>query len=143
VSATATGHLLYIWTPTGYRLQEREGPPPAIGETIGKIGQSAILLLPLVVEFGSANLPIAIPLFVLLAAKPVWDYAMGQLEDRRGDSQAAISGRLALLGNHVAAEFEREVRQRLTDLHTWQEQAVRVTAGRLAEERIGWKEGVG
>ena len=27
-------HLLFVWTPTGYRLEEREGAPPAIGEQV-------------------------------------------------------------------------------------------------------------
>ena len=48
-----------------------------------------------------------------------------------GDYQAAISGRLALLGNRVGASFEQEVRQRLADLHTWQEGSVRATAARF------------
>ena len=26
------GYLLFIWTPTGYRLEEREGQPPAVGD---------------------------------------------------------------------------------------------------------------
>jgi len=44
VSTTAQGHLLYIWTPTGYRLQEREGPPPAVGEVLdlGDLGRQEV-----------------------------------------------------------------------------------------------------
>ena len=118
---------------------------PAVGETIGKIGASAVLLLPMgvvsVAVAGSAAAitysPLVVPVFFILAARHVWDYIMGRLDDRRGQYQAAISGRLALLGNRVGAEFEREVRQRLTDLHTWQERSIRSTATRLAEERIG------
>jgi hypothetical protein len=108
---------------------------PAVGETIGKIGESAVLLLP-VVEYGALGLQVGIPLFFLLAAKHVWDYAMAQFEDRRGDYQSAISGRLALLGNRVGAEFEREVRLRISDLHTWRERSIRENAARLAEERV-------
>jgi hypothetical protein len=118
---------------------------PAVGETIGKIGQSAVLLLPLglvsVAATGSAVAvvanPFVLPVFVILAARHIWDYAMSRLDDRRGDYQTAISSRLALLGNRVGGEFEREVRQRITDLHTWQERSIRTTATRLAEERIG------
>jgi hypothetical protein len=118
---------------------------PSVGETIGKIGESAVRLLPLArirTEVGLRGLareenPLVIPVFFLLAARHVWDYFSARLEDRRGDYQAAISGRLALLGNRVGSEFEREVRQRLTDLHTWQERSVRETAGRLAGERVG------
>jgi hypothetical protein len=109
---------------------------PAVGETIDKVGRSAVLLLPLM-RFGQAGLVVGVPVFFLLAAKHVWDYAMSQLEDRRGDYQAAISSRLALLGNRVGGEFEREVRQRISDLHTWQERSIRETATRLAEERVG------
>jgi hypothetical protein len=109
---------------------------PAVGRTIGRIGESAILLLPLV-RFGAVGLATGIPVFFVLAARHLWDYVMNQFTDRRADYQAAISGRLALLGNRVGGEFEREVRQRLTDLHTWQERAIRQTAESLAEERVG------
>jgi hypothetical protein len=108
---------------------------PAIGETIGKIGESAILLLPLM-EYGPVGLEVGIPVFILLAAKDVWDYAMSRLDDRRGDYQMAISSRLALLGNEVGHEFEREVHQRITDLQTWQEWSIHDTAERVAEERV-------
>jgi hypothetical protein len=109
---------------------------PAVGETIDKVGKSAVLLLPLM-RFGQAGLVVGTPVFLVLAAKHIWDYAMSRLEDRRGEYQAAISSQLALLGNRVGGEFEREVRQRITDLHTWQERSIRETATRLAEERIG------
>jgi hypothetical protein len=109
---------------------------PAIGETIGRVGQSAILLLPLV-RFGQVGLGIGIPLFLLLAARNVWDFAAESLKDRRGDYQRAISSQLARMGTRVGAEFEREIRLRLTDLHTWQEHSVRQTATRLAQERVG------
>ncbi len=112
-----------------------EGQRPALGETIGKIGESALLLLPLV-RFGTPGLRVGIPLFFLLAARHVWDYVAARLEDRQGDYQAAISARLALLGNRAGAEFERELRLRLTDLYRWREQSVRETARRLAEERV-------
>ena len=108
---------------------------PALGQTIGKIGESAILLLPLA-RLGPAGLSVGIPVFFMLAAKHLWDYAMSQLDDRRGDYQATISARLAMLGNRVGGEFEQEVRQRITDLHTWQERAIKATAARLAAERV-------
>jgi hypothetical protein len=28
------GHLLYIWSPTGYRLEPKAGPPPARGTMV-------------------------------------------------------------------------------------------------------------
>jgi hypothetical protein len=118
------------------RRAESCNQKPVVGDTIGKICQSAVLLLPLV-RFGKVGLAVGIPVFVILAAKHIWDYATAQREDRNGDYQAGLSSRLALLGNRVSAEFEREVRERLTDLHTWQERSIRNTATHLAEERIG------
>jgi hypothetical protein len=109
---------------------------PALGETIGAIGASAVLLLPLI-EFGQVGLAVGVPVFLLLAAKPIWEFVLAQLDDRRSDTQAAISGKLALLGNQVAGEFEREVRLRLADLHHWQQRSIRETATRVVEERIG------
>ena len=44
-------HLLFIWSPGGYELQEREGEPPAVGseveldgrtERVTKIGASPL-----------------------------------------------------------------------------------------------------
>lgn len=28
------GHLLFVWSPTGWTLQEREGDVPRVGETV-------------------------------------------------------------------------------------------------------------
>lgn len=112
------------------------GQTPALGSTIENIGESAIKLLP-VVRFGKVGLVIGVAVFVVLAAKEVWDYVLGQLDDRRADYQAAISARIALLGNRVGAQFEREVRQRVSDLHGWQERSVREAAIQMVQERIG------
>ena len=45
-------HLLFVWRPTGYRIEEREGEPPAVGtdvevgdgatQRVGKIGPSPL-----------------------------------------------------------------------------------------------------
>lgn len=44
-------HLLFVWRPTGYRLEERDGEPPAVGseveveegaQRVGKIGPSPL-----------------------------------------------------------------------------------------------------
>lgn len=44
-------HLLFVWTPAGYRLEEREGEPPAPGaeveldggtQRVGRIGVSPL-----------------------------------------------------------------------------------------------------
>ena len=46
------------------------------------------------------------------------------------------TSRLSLLGNRVGMEFLREVKQRVADLHAWQEQALRQTAARYAEQAV-------
>jgi hypothetical protein len=28
------GHLIFVWKPQGYELRERDGDPPAIGDTV-------------------------------------------------------------------------------------------------------------
>lgn len=30
----AGGYLLFVWRPTGYRLEERQGPPPSVGSEV-------------------------------------------------------------------------------------------------------------
>jgi hypothetical protein len=37
---TAAKHLLFVWTPSGYRLEERDGDPPAIGDAVELDGRS-------------------------------------------------------------------------------------------------------
>jgi hypothetical protein len=32
------GHLLFVWTPRGYELREREGDPPAVGTIVEEDG---------------------------------------------------------------------------------------------------------
>lgn len=34
----AEGHLLFVWTPRGYELRERDGEPPARGSTVEEDG---------------------------------------------------------------------------------------------------------
>jgi hypothetical protein len=52
-AVAATAHLLYIWTPTGYRLEEREGEPPAVGQMVelGELGRQEVQ------KVGSSPLP--------------------------------------------------------------------------------------
>jgi hypothetical protein len=105
---------------------------PALGTTLRQVGESAILLLPLARSGG-----LAVPLFFLLAARPVWEFIASRLQDRRAGFQAEVSGRLALLGNQVGAELESKVRRRLAALHAWQDQAVHALTERLVAERVG------
>jgi hypothetical protein len=109
---------------------------PALGETFEQIGASAILLLPLA-RLGPLGMKVGIPLFVLLAAVHIWEYVAGLLDDRRGDHRAAISVLLARLGNRIGAEFEREIRLRLIDLHIWRAKAIAETTARVASARVG------
>jgi len=110
---------------------------PALGQTIRKVGESAILLLPLA-RCGKPGLVIAVPVFVLLALKHTFDYVVGQFTDHSRDCQTAITERIAGLGKRVGSEFEREIRQRIGDLHAWQENALRAAARQQAEERISF-----
>jgi hypothetical protein len=32
-------HLVFVWTPTGYELRERDGDPPAVGATVEEDGK--------------------------------------------------------------------------------------------------------
>jgi hypothetical protein len=51
-NGAAQQHLLFVWRPTGYRLEEREGAPPEVGsdvevgdgatQRVGKIGPSPL-----------------------------------------------------------------------------------------------------
>lgn len=34
----AEGHLLFVWTPNGYELRERDGEPPAVGDEVEENG---------------------------------------------------------------------------------------------------------
>jgi hypothetical protein len=49
---SAPAYLLFVWRPTGYRLEERQGSPPPVGsevdvgegpqQRVGKIGPSPL-----------------------------------------------------------------------------------------------------
>ena len=80
---------------------------------------------------------VGIPLFVANGIRSVWNYIWSRWQDRRGEFQAALSGRLALLGNRVGDGFQTEIRLRLNDLHTWRTGAVRNQAERIIEDKIG------
>jgi hypothetical protein len=121
-----------VQTATANRL-------PALGETMEDIGKSALLLAPLAF-CGEAGLVVGIPLFVANGIRSVWNYIWSRWQDRRGEFQAALSGRLALLGNRVGDGFQAEVRLRLNDLYTWRTSAVRNQAEKIVEDRIGFFE---
>ena len=31
---SSTGYVLFVWSPSGWTLQQRDGEPPALGETV-------------------------------------------------------------------------------------------------------------
>lgn len=109
---------------------------PALGETIENIGKTSLLLVPLAF-CGEAGLLVGIPLFVANGIRSLWNYIWSRWHDRRGEFQAALSGRLALLGNRVGDGFQTEVRLRLNDLYTWRTSAIRNQAEKIVEGRIG------
>jgi len=108
------------------------GQRPAFSQMAKSIGTSAIGLLPV----AAVSRQLALPLFLLAALEPIWQYVVGQLQHRPVAYQRAITSRLSLLGNRVGMEFRREVKQRVADLHAWQEQALRQTAARYAEQAV-------
>ena len=46
------GYVLFIWSPSGWTLQQREGDPPAVGETV-EAGETTLR----VVKLGPSPLP--------------------------------------------------------------------------------------
>jgi hypothetical protein len=40
----ADAYLQFIWTPNGYQLQEEQGEPPRVGETVDRHGNSRRVL---------------------------------------------------------------------------------------------------
>jgi hypothetical protein len=109
---------------------------PAFRDVPMKIGKSALLLLPLA-PFASPN--VVLPVFVVVAVKHIIDPMIGWLmqSDPR-DVQRDVSKRMALLGNQVGAEFEREVHRRIADLHDWREAALQKVARSKAETAVHW-----
>lgn len=111
---------------------ESAGRRPALDEAVTRVGKSALLLLPL-----SAEAPwLGWPLFAVLALRPVFDYFIARVRDRADDLQWAVSDKLAQLGNRMGSEFEAEMRNRITDLHRWQDRAVEGAAEQQAAQLI-------
>ncbi|MDA7980900.1 MAG: twin-arginine translocation signal domain-containing protein [Pirellulales bacterium] len=80
--------------------------------------------------------PEFVPVFVWNALTDVFAFFTGTSIQDPAVYHRAISERLALLGNRVGSEFETEVRHRLSDLHTWQEQAVAAAARQRADTLV-------
>jgi hypothetical protein len=39
-NGASSGHLLFVWAPTGWTLQEREGDAPPVGSTVEDAGRT-------------------------------------------------------------------------------------------------------
>jgi hypothetical protein len=46
------GHVLFLWSPGGYRLSERDGEPPAVGSELVDDGRELV-----VTKVGPSPLP--------------------------------------------------------------------------------------
>jgi hypothetical protein len=111
---------------------EGAGQRPTFDERVTQVARSALLLLP---QSGEAPW-LGWPLFAVLALRPVFEYFVSRVRDRAADLQWAVSDKLAQLGNRMGAEFEAEVRNRITDLHRWQDRAVEGAAEQQAAQLI-------
>jgi hypothetical protein len=47
-----SGHLLFLWAPTGYTLREGQGPPPPVGHELEEGGRVLV-----VTKIGASPLP--------------------------------------------------------------------------------------
>jgi hypothetical protein len=128
--AVLTEPLIVAGLQQAIASAERVGEMPAVSKSLGSLGTSALLTLRL-----HTVLPqLVLPAFVLSALWHLFSYVLGVLQHREGDYRTAISGRLARLGDRVGAEFEQEIRRRLSDLHQWRESAVRSVVEQRARE---------
>ncbi|MAT50868.1 MAG: hypothetical protein CMK32_06770 [Porticoccaceae bacterium] len=109
---------------------------PSISETVESIGESAIGLLRLS-NLGPPGMVIALPLFAINAFDDVFRFIIDRVTDRSIDYQRAISERVASLGNRIGEQFEVEVRDRIKELHIWQEAAITKAANEYARETVG------
>lgn len=118
------------------------GNAPGLGQTFGNIGQAAMLVLPMSrIKSGGSGIdvnPLAIPAFVFVSLKHVFDYILGLFSDPRPDLQRTISAHVSLLGNRIGSEFEAVIKSRLAVLHGWQEQSLDQAARHYANAAVRW-----
>jgi hypothetical protein len=129
--AAAAGPLVRERLHEAIRLARAAGERPAVSEVLSSLGTSALLVLRV-----RAHPLITLPVFVLLALRPLFGYVLGALDTKVGDYQRAISERLAALGNDLGDWFAAEVRVRVEHLHSWQEGALRGAAAARAREAV-------
>ena len=51
-NGTGSGHLLFVWSPTGYTLREGDGDPPSVGHEFEEGGRTLV-----VTKIGASPLP--------------------------------------------------------------------------------------
>jgi hypothetical protein len=107
---------------------------PAIATLLDSLGTSAVLLLPVMVESPFCG----VPLFAALAFEPVFEFLIGLFRSRQADVQHRVTKQVAVLSARIGSEFEREVRRRIAQLHSWQYGALRDVAQEQAQRTIGW-----
>jgi hypothetical protein len=47
-----SGHVLFLWSPTGYTLRDADGPPPLVGHELEHGGRRLV-----VIKIGASPLP--------------------------------------------------------------------------------------
>jgi hypothetical protein len=119
------------------RRAKATGQMPVLAEAVESLGTQALLLVSMI-RFEVAGTEVCLPKFLVQGSRHVLDYILERITKRKENCQADISKRVAELGNRLGSEFEKEIRRRLTDYHTWQENAVRLAADRRAAEQIGF-----
>jgi hypothetical protein len=106
------------------------GEQPDLARVGLQIGKSAIQLLPII----RIRPELGLPLFLITALVPLWTYVIAMWNDNAQRAQFAITEKLSLLGNRVGAEFETEVRLRITQLQQWQQQSIENFADKHSAE---------
>jgi hypothetical protein len=107
---------------------------PAISRLLDSVGASALLLLPVMLEAPYCGVPV----FAALAFQPVFEFFIGLFRSRQADVQHRVTSQLAALSARVGTEFEREVRRRIAQLHSWQYGSLREVAQQQAWRSVGW-----
>ncbi len=80
---------------------------------------------------------VRIPLFLVLALRAGLPFLIQQWRPVPQQLQAAITESMAAMADQIGDEFATEIRQRITDLHRWQHQAILEVVVRNASDRVG------
>jgi hypothetical protein len=107
-------------------------------ETVRSLGEEALETGEEVrLEIGDHS--IRIPEFWAKASRKVFsDSFIQALGSTKDDLQTSLNNRMLYFGREVASELEKEMRERLNKLQTWQLQAIHLSAEQQAAERIGF-----